>query len=92
MNPEDNETPNSKVSAITIIGVNLLVILFVTVLANASPKLQGYNIILLGLQSFICLAIGSLKLQQDEVSEGQSYLFSAFVVLVVGFSSCLGGL
>lgn len=97
MNPEDNETPNPKVSAMTIIGVNLLIILFVTMLVNTFQNNQGDGLILLNFlfvsaHSFICLAIGSYKLQQKEFSEGQSYLFSALVVLVVGFSSCLGGL
>ena len=97
MNPDDNnESRNHKVSISKILGVNLLIVLFVTMFVNATPSNQGsgfvfFNFIFVGAQCAICIAIGAEKLNQKNLPEGQAYLLAGLVVLIVGFSSCLGG-
>ena len=83
-----------------IAGVNLLILviylgIFGVMIAQASGE-DGlgpliFGILILGLQVFINFVVAIVKFFKKE-ADAPAYLISAVVVLVIGFSSCLGGL
>ena len=97
MNPDDyNETPSPKTRTQRIIGINLLIILVSTTMINIGfNKVEYenafYNCALVTLHTFACVVMCIYYILTSKRTEGQAYLLAAFIVLLVGFSSCLGG-
>jgi len=81
---------------IPIAGINLLVLLVYSLLIhfNANGSERGLSIMIesafvIGLHVFLSLGIGLANYSNNK-SFGKAWLLSSGIVLLVGFSTCLG--
>jgi hypothetical protein len=86
--PKNNiagESKNNPFPEIKILGINLVVLIIYTVLCKMGNGLE--NLILeaffIGLQVLVCIVAASAK-------KSGIWLLSALLVLVIGFSTCIG--
>ena len=87
-----------------IIGINLIILLVYSVLAyfingtsggSSGYDALGYGFILMVFlvpHVLVNLIIAIVKFVRKEKELGSSYLLSMFIVAIVGFSSCAGGM
>lgn len=85
-----------------IVGINLIILAIYTVITlgifmNDSDQYAGmgygiFMMILLGVQSLILLILSIVFFVKKNKERGKAFLISLFVVLLVGFSACFGGM
>lgn len=85
-----------------IIGINLIILTIYTIISAAIASQDhtgyagaGYGLImmtLLAIHVAILLIIGIVFFVRKEREKGKAYLISFCVVLLVGFSACMGGM
>jgi len=85
-----------------IVGINLIILAIYTVITlgifmNDSDQYAGmgygiFMMILLGIQSLILLILSIVFFVKKNKERGKAFLISLFVVLLVGFSACFGGM
>ena len=81
-----------------IAGINLLVLIAYTTLVfvfNYDEREGSFTIMLImmpliGIHVFVNIVLGIIFFTQKDNARGRAFLLSALVVLIVGFSSCLG--
>jgi len=87
-----------------IVGLNLLILLVYNVLVFSIAYLylaqEGYDlanytfvmVLCILLQCVICIGLSISHFVRKNAQLGKTYLLSFLVVLIIGFSSCLGGM
>ena len=84
----------------TIVGINLLVILAYSILLrisvnNGHNPVASFGILLgsaisVGVHVLVCLVIATITFSKEDGQLGKAWLLSSGIVLLVGFSACLG--
>ncbi len=85
-----------------LVGINLLLLLIygaiiMGIFAAGSDPYAGvgfgmFMMIAIGIQALVLLIIGIVLLVQKKKDRGRAFLLSMFIVLLVGFSACFGGM
>ncbi len=80
---EENE--RKPFDGIGIIGINLVVLIVYTVLCKMVNSLDSLVLeaLIIGLQVFVCIVMAIVK-------KSGMWLLSGLLVLVIGFSTCVG--
>jgi hypothetical protein len=80
-----------------IVGINLFIMLMYMLLINITSLGQERTLAVLvlsalavGIHVFISVLLSVIYFSKKDNSKGKSFLLSAGIVLVIGFSSCLG--
>ena len=95
----ENETKPLNPMA-KVVGINLAVLLVLTVVFmgidagtnTGGSTVLGGMLIWVPLQTLACLITAIVFFAQNRTPHGQAFLVATFVVAVVGFSACWGGL
>ena len=84
---EDNRTPKkdeAETSSLKIVGLNLLVFAFYTLICVSMGGEAGFfAFVLAGLQAFVCVIVAV-------IAKRWIWVLSALMLLVIGFATCLG--
>ena len=84
---EDHKTPKNEAtetSSLKIVGLNLLVFAFYTLICVSTGGEAGFfAFILAGLQAFICVIVAI-------IAKRWIWVLSALMLLIIGFATCLG--
>src|SRR4051812_9551346 len=79
------ENNNKPFPEIGILGINLVILIIYTVLCKMGNNLDSlaFEAMFIGLQVFVCVVIAIAK-------RSGMWLLSGFLILVIGFSTCVG--
>jgi len=77
---KDNPFPG-----IGILGINLVILIIYTVLCKMGNSIESLSLeaLIIGLQVFVCIIMAIVK-------RSGMWLLSGFLVLIIGFSTCVG--
>jgi hypothetical protein len=75
----------NKIGKIT--GINLLILVLYVIICGFSKDI-GSLMVLIALHFLLCITIGVIFFFLKDSSKSNSFILSAFLVLLIGFSSC----
>lgn len=76
---------NNPFPGIGILGINLMILIIYTLLCKMANNLDSlaFEAMFIGVQVFVCIGMAIAK-------RSGMWLLSGFLVLIIGFSTCVG--